>query len=156
MGTDGGGITESYQIFTAKATESDASIGNSGLIFEKNGEWLIDFGFKENKISGYNDGLVYMFNVKNTKKMAELYAEEKKSEDVGPYGCFLTTACVYHKGLPDDCYELELLRNLRESFMKPNPDYNALITEYKVIAPLMLINIYRAENKAEILDFICK
>ena len=28
-------------------------------------------------------------------------------------GCFLTTACVTYRGLADDCYELNVLRNFR-------------------------------------------
>lgn len=68
--------------------------------------------------------------------------------------CFLTSACVYHKGLPDNCKELTTLRNLRETKMNPNLEYQKLIAEYEIIAPQMLMNINNAENKNEILDVI--
>lgn len=68
--------------------------------------------------------------------------------------CFLTSATVFHKGLSDDCKELTTLRNLREKVMKPHPEYSSLISEYKIIAPKMLLNINAAENKDEILESI--
>ena len=30
-------------------------------------------------------------------------------------GCYLTSACMYSKGLPDDCYELETQKWLKSS-----------------------------------------
>ncbi|SEF49290.1 hypothetical protein SAMN05421847_0128 [Halpernia humi] len=71
-----------------------------------------------------------------------------------PMGCFLTSACVSHKGLPDDCDELTKLRNLRETVMNPNPEYSKLINEYKIIAPKMLLNINKSSNKDEIFNVI--
>ena len=68
--------------------------------------------------------------------------------------CFLTSASVFHKGLADDCKELTMLRNLRENVMKPDKKYHQLISEYEIIAPQMLSNIYKADNKGEILDGI--
>ncbi|MFC6269038.1 hypothetical protein [Frigoriflavimonas asaccharolytica] len=68
--------------------------------------------------------------------------------------CFLTTACVFHKGFPDDCYELTTLRNLRKNIMNPDINYKKLISEYEIIAPKMLTNINNAYNKGEILDHI--
>lgn len=76
------------------------------------------------------------------------------SKTVAEPECFLTTACVAHKGFPDDCKELTLLRNLRENVMKPNAKYNFLISEYEIIAPKMLININKSSNKNEVLDYI--
>lgn len=75
---------------------------------------------------------------------------EKTSESQ----CFLTSACVFHKNLPDNCYELTTLRALRENVMKPHPEYQKLISEYNIIAPQMLVKINKASNKNEILDHI--
>ncbi|MGA9211598.1 twin-arginine translocation signal domain-containing protein [Kaistella sp.] len=76
------------------------------------------------------------------------------SETLEEPACFLTSACVFQKGLPDDCKELTLLRSLRENVMKPNAKYSNLISEYEIIAPKMLININKASNKDEVLDYI--
>lgn len=38
--------------------------------------------------------------------------------------------------------------------MLPNKNYSSLINEYKIVAPKMLANIGKADNKAEVLDSI--
>lgn len=92
--------------------------------------------------------------IRNEKQKVSInlrYARETKEGDAE---CFLTTACVFHKGLADDCKELTTLRNLRATKMNPNPKYQKLISEYELVAPKMLINIDKAENRSEILDAI--
>lgn len=44
--------------------------------------------------------------------------------------CILSSASVAYKGLPDNCYELELLRNFRDTFMCKLPNGEQLIQEY--------------------------
>ena len=46
-------------------------------------------------------------------------------------GCYLTSACMYSKGLPDDCYELETLRNFRDTWL------NIMKLLLKLFPPLM-------------------
>ena len=53
-------------------------------------------------------------------------------------GCFLTTACCEHKGLPDDCYELTTLRSLRDHYMKQSVFGNGLIKIYYETAPAII------------------
>ena len=50
-------------------------------------------------------------------------------------GCYLTTACVEHKGLPDDCMELSTLRKFRDEYMRSLPTGEAEIEEYYRTAP---------------------
>ncbi len=50
-------------------------------------------------------------------------------------GCFLTSACVEAKGLPDDCYELTTLRKFRDEYLANQPGGKAEICEYYHIAP---------------------
>ena len=50
--------------------------------------------------------------------------------------CFLTTACCLHKGLPDDCEELTILRNFRDTFVPPD-----MVEEYYRIAPNICIKL---------------
>ena len=56
-------------------------------------------------------------------------------------GCFLTTACVRARNLPDDCLELETLRAFRDSYLRNRPDGPGLIAEYYAIAPALLAAI---------------
>lgn len=59
----------------------------------------------------------------------------------GGGGCFLTSACVEHKGLPDDCYELQALRAMRDTIVTWNDDMKSLVEEYYRIAPVIVEKI---------------
>lgn len=50
-------------------------------------------------------------------------------------GCFITTACVAAKRLPDDCYELNLLRMFRREYVSRRPDGADILTAYDDKAP---------------------
>jgi hypothetical protein len=52
------------------------------------------------------------------------------------FGCFLTTACCEYKGLPDDCEELTILRQFRDTFVP-----RELIDIYYKIAPAIVERI---------------
>lgn len=49
--------------------------------------------------------------------------------------CFLTTACVTQRGLPDNCEELQVLRTFRDEFLAPLPIGTDLIECYYRQAP---------------------
>ena len=49
--------------------------------------------------------------------------------------CFLTTACVEARGLPDDCEELSVLRDFRDSYLLSTENGTALVEHYYEIAP---------------------
>ncbi|MCE3283192.1 MAG: hypothetical protein K0Q66_1929 [Chitinophagaceae bacterium] len=87
-------------------------------------------------------------------KKDETIADLKHVEDDEDYGCFLTTACVNHKGLKDDCYELETLRSLRDGYMANSAEGKALISGYKEIAPAMVKTIKGYDNSNEIYNYI--
>ena len=61
--------------------------------------------------------------------------------------CFLTTACVRHKGLADDCEELTLLRKFRDEYMKKNEAGEALVKQYYDIAPAIVDKIDKRSDK---------
>lgn len=50
-------------------------------------------------------------------------------------GCFLTTAACSHKGLEDDCFELQVLRSFRDNHLMSSSDGRSLVNEYYEIAP---------------------
>ena len=52
--------------------------------------------------------------------------------------CYLTTACIVAKNLPDDCAELQTLRNFRDNYLKNLPEGEAEIAEYYATAPLIV------------------
>jgi hypothetical protein len=49
--------------------------------------------------------------------------------------CFITTACAEARGLPDDCYELRLLRLFRKEYVAKLPNGEEILAEYREKAP---------------------
>lgn len=62
-------------------------------------------------------------------------------------GCFFTTAACHYKGLPDDCYELEVLRCFRDNYLLATCDGRNMVDHYYSIAPAL------AERLVEGADF---
>jgi len=64
--------------------------------------------------------------------------------------CFITTAvCTsFHK--PDDCYELTMFRNFRDTWLVKETDGNTLISEYYRIAPSIVKSIDSCPNATDI------
>ena len=64
-------------------------------------------------------------------------------------GCFLTTACVEYKGLPDNCFQLEILRKFRDSYVKALPGGAALLEEYYLKAPIIVKKLKNSNTHQE-------
>lgn len=82
---------------------------------------------------------------KNTIRKRKGYVTENSGS-----GCFITTACVTSKGLPDDCHELQVLRNFRDAYVASQPNGQELIGEYYRTAPLIVERINRLDNAGEL------
>lgn len=65
-------------------------------------------------------------------------------------GCYLTTACVVARGLPDDCFELQTLRKYRDSYLKHRIGGEEDIRYYYDVAPKIVAAIDALENAKEI------
>ena len=68
--------------------------------------------------------------------------------------CYITTAVCESQGKPDDCYELELLRTYRDTYLLSTDEGAALVNEYYDIAPTIVNRISRQDNPDEIYDGI--
>ncbi|MDE2465419.1 MAG: hypothetical protein KGO02_17155 [Alphaproteobacteria bacterium] len=68
--------------------------------------------------------------------------------------CFLTTACVEHAGLRDDCDELMLMRALRDRYLDKFGDGRAVIARYYEIAPHIVDCIRQAPQGHHVLTWI--
>lgn len=55
--------------------------------------------------------------------------------------CYITTAVCETFGKPDDCYELELLRDYRDHYLQNRPDGEELIRRYYDVAPTIVKRI---------------
>lgn len=96
---------------------------------------------------------------------ADIMASKKKSLVTLPYysvytpssgsgGCFLTTACVEHRLLPDDCEELTTLRNLRDQYMLQSAEGQDLVRQYYQGGPAIVAAINSCDNRNEIYDYM--
>lgn len=83
---------------------------------------------------------IYKLNDGGFDKILELAQENQKKKKEG---CFLTTACVSYAGLPDDCFELQTLRNFRDHYLASSIEGQNLIQQYYTEAPRIvdLINL---------------
>lgn len=69
-------------------------------------------------------------------------------------GCYLTSACMYAKGLPDDCYELETLRHFRDTWLNKTEEGKEIIKMYYEIAPKIVSAINDKPDSKNIYDMI--
>lgn len=63
------------------------------------------------------------------KKRSDAGESKKKS------GCFLSTVACSYKGLPDDCMELETLRDFRDNYLLGIPIGISMVDHYYSVAP---------------------
>ena len=68
----------------------------------------------------------------------------------GKSGCYLTTACVRVMGLPDDCLELNVLRNFRDKYLMSQPLGKKAVKEYYKTAPGIVQCIDKREDAQRI------
>lgn len=61
--------------------------------------------------------------------------------------CFITTACVRHFKLQDNCYQLSTLRKFRDTYLKNCDDGNVLIKQYYSVAPQLVTHLNQHPNK---------
>ena len=52
--------------------------------------------------------------------------------------CFITTAVTRAAGLPDDCYELSVLRMFRREYVAALPDGESILVDYREKAPKVI------------------
>lgn len=64
--------------------------------------------------------------------------------------CYITTAVCETFGKPDDCYELNLLRDYRDGYLMSQPDGEELIHEYYDVAPTIVKRIGKRSDKKQI------
>lgn len=79
----------------------------------------------------------------------EMLREDNKSNKKKD-GCFITTAVCDSFGKADDCYELTMFRQFRDTWFREQVDGESLIEEYYAIAPRIVSNINLLDNAKEV------
>ncbi len=64
--------------------------------------------------------------------------------------CYITTAVCETFGRTDDCYELTLLRDYRDTYLASVPDGEKMIQEYYDVAPSIVKHINQKEDSKDI------
>ena len=67
---------------------------------------------------------------------------------INPLGCYLTTACVTVMRLPDDCFELTMMRRLRDEYVAALPDGAEVIASYYECAPV-IVGVIESRDDAD-------
>lgn len=79
----------------------------------------------------------------------QLTCEVQPGED-----CYLTSACVAHAGLTDDCHELTVMRAFRDEFLMLSAPGVAIVSRYYRHAPSLLSAIRSSPASGEIMEWI--
>jgi len=66
-------------------------------------------------------------------------------------GCYITTACVQARSLPDDCLELNVLRGFRDMLLQ-TPSGRGAVREYDRIAPEIVTAVNQQVESGRIWD----
>ena len=64
--------------------------------------------------------------------------------------CYITTAVCETLGKDDDCYELTILRDYRDNYLRSTKEGEALVNAYYNIAPSIVKRINKTENSHEV------
>ncbi|MDZ8108076.1 MAG: J domain-containing protein [Nostoc sp. DedQUE12a] len=96
---------------------------------------------------------IYQLNDSLFDKIQEVAQEslsKNQSQSTKKKGCFLTTACISYAGLPDDCFELQTLRDFRDNYLASTPEGQALIKQYYAEAPI-IVDLINSDQQSELI-----
>lgn len=68
--------------------------------------------------------------------------------------CYITTAVCESLGKPDDCYELNLLRDYRDHYLQQTEEGEQLVKRYYNVAPTIVKHINQVAGKEKIYEDI--
>lgn len=108
---------------------------------EKRDAYLRKLGMKPERYGGGSKDPYYK------KKERESYRDDHNEN-----GCFLTSACVKAKGLPDDCRELQTLRQYRDLYLRKTQTGMEKVREYYRVAPKIVEAVNARQDSDRIWD----
>lgn len=127
--------------FDYRKTEADLDdigVRHPDEIYSYHSEKAVRGYMKEH---GLNPDQYYKPDRKNTRPGSKENANS---------GCYLTTACVTARGLPDTCPELQTLRAFRDGVLAHMPGGQEEIEEYYEIAPDIVAAINQRKDATQI------
>lgn len=101
-----------------------------------------------------------MVTLWNEMEMIPLTLKESSFEEIlGGFKkgfCYITTAVCAAKNLPDDCEELEILRNYRDTYLMTTVEGEALVHQYYEWAPALIQGIESSGTSEKVYEAIYK
>ena len=137
----GGSRMSKFNYKKAEADLHDAGARHPDEIYEYKSEKAIRGYMKEN---GLNPDKYYKQNG-NTSR-----SKSGSDSGSGTEGCYITSACVAARGLPDQCEELQTLRFFRDGYLSEQPGGQVEIEQYYATAPKIVEAINQSTNAAAI------
>ena len=83
-------------------------------------------------------------------------SDSGKSKKSGDSLCFLSTAACQFKGLPDDCYELEVFRDFRDSYLRATTNGSQMVEHYYSVAPEITKHLTEEADLNQIWDVVAE
>lgn len=102
------------------------------------------------------DFLIEQWSVQFPKTTLGKATYEKISEGFKWKLCYITTAVCESLGKPDDCYELNLLRDYRDYYLREQEDGIEIVKEYYDIAPTIVKRINKEDSSTDVYKGIWK
>lgn len=98
-----------------------------------------------------SDGEKYSTGVGSTPEQSQESASNSwDSGDTTDSVCYLTTACTKTMNRPDNCLELEVLRDFRDNFLMKSSEGKRAVKEYYEVAPKIVQAVEKREDASEI------
>lgn len=110
---------------------------------------VINYGRLDN-CKMLSDAIVEIWNKKVSKTAIKNATYEEINGGFRNHLCYITTAVCESLGKPDDCYELELLRNYRDDFLIGENAGRDVVKEYYNVAPTIVKRINKQDNAKDI------
>lgn len=110
---------------------------------------LINYNRRENckKVS---DEMVRLWNQKIAKTPIKNTTYEAIDGGFSQRLCYITTAVCESLGKPDDCHELQVLRNYRDGYLMSSEEGKQIVEKYYDIAPTIVKHIDQSAQAKEV------
>lgn len=113
------------------------------------------FGYSKNEVcDSLADLMIKKWNVSPVTMKIQKSEYDKLKNGFRSRLCYITTAVCESRNQSDDCYELNLLRNYRDSYLASDRKGESLIEEYYNVAPTIVNRINKEKNSSEIYEEI--
>lgn len=110
---------------------------------------LINYNGSEN-CKELSDKILELWNQDITKSPLRNTTYQSIREGFSQRLCYITTAVCESLGKPDNCHELQVLRNYRDGYLMSSDEGRKIVERYYDIAPTIVKHINQTDNAKEV------